>query len=174
MTMNILPPAEPGNPNGNMTSGAGRTFGYTSYNKPASISQGATTLQFDHDPEHQRYRQLGPSGMTLYVAGSGVLAEFSGLGTNTQWTNYLVTAAGMIGMHVERSDETIYTRYPRLREGRLPQGPSRLDRGHHRRERRRRGAALPRLSSGRRSRARGTPGASGATPTATTIRPARS
>ena len=34
-----------------------------------------------------------------------------------------VTAAGMIGMHVERSDETIYTRYPRLREGRLPQGP---------------------------------------------------
>ena len=83
MTMNILPPAEPGNPNGNMTSGAGRTFGYTSYNKPASISQGATTLQFDHDPEHQRYRQLGPSGMTVYVAGSGVLGELSGLGTNT-------------------------------------------------------------------------------------------
>jgi hypothetical protein len=48
-------------PNGNMTSGAGRTFGCTSYNKPASISRGATTLQFDHDPEHQRYRQLGPA-----------------------------------------------------------------------------------------------------------------
>src|SRR5256885_2309898 len=35
--------------NGNQISGLGRTITYSSYNKPASISQGTTTLGFNHD-----------------------------------------------------------------------------------------------------------------------------
>ena len=95
-----------------MTAGTGRTVTYSSYNKPASISRGTTTIQFDHDPEHQRFRQTALGATTLYLAGGGMLAEkMTGAGGSVQWTNYLVAAAGMIGMHVEHSDETVSTRY---------------------------------------------------------------
>jgi hypothetical protein len=50
-----------------MTSGNGLTVTYTSYNKPASISRGATTIGFRHDSEHNRYSQFGPAGETLYL-----------------------------------------------------------------------------------------------------------
>ena len=35
---------------GNMTSGNGLTVGYTSYNKPATITRGTNSVSFDHDP----------------------------------------------------------------------------------------------------------------------------
>ena len=55
---------------GNMTSGNGLTVAYTSYNKTASITRGTTSISFEHDTEHQRFSQMGPSGTTLYLAGS--------------------------------------------------------------------------------------------------------
>ncbi|OAF06065.1 hypothetical protein AYJ54_20465 [Bradyrhizobium centrolobii] len=38
--------------NGNQTSGLGRTIAWTSYNKPASITQGTRTVSFVDDTEH--------------------------------------------------------------------------------------------------------------------------
>src|SRR5262249_619831 len=52
--------------NGNQIGGLGRSITYTSYNKPASITQGASTLFFSHDPDHQRFKQVAPEGVTLY------------------------------------------------------------------------------------------------------------
>jgi hypothetical protein len=60
---------------GNQTSGLGRTIVYTSYNKPSSITQGARTISFLDDTEHQRFKQITPEGTTLYIAAFGVLAE---------------------------------------------------------------------------------------------------
>ena len=60
---------------GNMTSGNGVTVSYTSYNAPASITRGTTTITFEHGPEHQRFSQATPSGLMLYLAGGGVFAE---------------------------------------------------------------------------------------------------
>jgi RHS repeat-associated protein len=98
--------------NGNMSSGNGLTVSYTSSNKPTSITRGTVTIGFDHDPEQQRYRQTGPSSTTLYLNGGGVLAErVSGTGGSEQWNHYLVAAGGMVGLHIERSDETTATRY---------------------------------------------------------------
>ena len=57
-------------PNGNQTAGLGRSIGYTSYNKPASITQGARTITFLDDSEHQRFKQVTPEGTTLYIAAS--------------------------------------------------------------------------------------------------------
>jgi hypothetical protein len=40
-------------PNGNQTSGLGRSISYTSYNKPASITQGTRTINFLDDTEQR-------------------------------------------------------------------------------------------------------------------------
>jgi YD repeat-containing protein len=64
-------------PNGNQTSGLGRSISYTSYNMPASITQGARTISFLDDTDHQRFKQVTPEGATLYIAAFGVLAELS-------------------------------------------------------------------------------------------------
>jgi RHS repeat-associated protein len=102
-------------PNGNQTSGAGLTIGYTSFNQPATIARGAASLSFDYDPEHQRFRQLSASGTTLYLNenfASGVKSErFAGSGGTVRWTNYLYAGGELIGMRSEFSDETFATRY---------------------------------------------------------------
>ncbi len=97
---------------GNMTSGNGLTVGYTSYNKPATITRGTNSVSFDHDTEHQRFRQVGLGGTTLYLSGGPVMVEkFSGTGGIMQWSNYLVAGGQLVGVHIERSDETTLTRY---------------------------------------------------------------
>jgi RHS repeat-associated protein len=95
-----------------MTSGNGLSVTYTAFNKPATITRGTASVSFDHDPEHQRYAQTSLSGVTLYIAGGGVLAErFAGTGGIVRWTNYLMVGGRYIGIHVENSDETTATRY---------------------------------------------------------------
>jgi YD repeat-containing protein len=47
--------------NGNLTSGAGKSFTWTAFDLPSRISQGATNLDFTYGPEHQRPRQISPS-----------------------------------------------------------------------------------------------------------------
>jgi RHS repeat-associated protein len=93
---------------GNMTAGNGLTVAYASYNKPTSITRGTTTIGFSHDPEHQRFQQTAPGGTTLYLGGA---EKFTGSGGAVRWTNYLMAAGGLVGMHVENSDETTSTRY---------------------------------------------------------------
>ena len=89
---------------GNMTAGNGLSVAYASYDKPSSITRGTNTLLFAHDPEHQRYQQTAPGGTILYLGdamASGVPAErLAGTGGIVRWTNYLVAAGGVVGMHV--------------------------------------------------------------------------
>jgi hypothetical protein len=44
--------------NGNMTSGRGATFTWTSYNYPASITNGADTAAFSYTPDRQYWKQV--------------------------------------------------------------------------------------------------------------------
>jgi RHS repeat-associated protein len=101
--------------NGNQTSGLNRTITYTSYNKPASITQGTRTIIFADDTEHQRFKQITPEGTTLYIAGFGVLAEVTNPGTTTQrWTDYLSVGNAKVGMRVNQTSgvtTTLTTRY---------------------------------------------------------------
>jgi RHS repeat-associated protein len=100
-------------PNGNQTSGLGRSISYSSYNKPSSITQGTQTISFLDDTEHQRFQQVTPSGTTLYIAGFGVLAELSNAGTTAaKWTDYLSVGSAKVGMRVlQTASETLSTRY---------------------------------------------------------------
>ena len=89
--------------NGNQTGGNGLTLTYASFNKPATIARGSALIAFAHDSEHQRYKQMNPAGETLYLAGSGVMAERSlGAGGVVQWTNLSLRRRDAAGAGVER------------------------------------------------------------------------
>lgn len=97
--------------NGNMTSGAGRTFTYTSFNKASQIIQGAGNLQFTHDSEHERIKQIGSAGTTYYLNALGLNVErFVGSPT-VQWNEYLVAGGNVIGVRFNRADGTVLKRY---------------------------------------------------------------
>jgi YD repeat-containing protein len=83
-------------PNGNQTSGLGRTISYASYNKPSAITQGSTTLFFNHDVDHQRYKQIAPEGNTLYFDVFGIHTELF-IGATSQWNEYLTFSDAIIG-----------------------------------------------------------------------------
>ena len=99
--------------NGNQTAGLGRSIVYTSYNKPASITQGTRTISFLDDTDHQRFKQVTPEGSTLYISAFGVLTELSNPGAAGQkWTDYLSVGGAQIGMRVlQTASSTLSTRY---------------------------------------------------------------
>jgi RHS repeat-associated protein len=94
---------------GNLTSGAGRTVTWTSFNMVATIVQGATTIAFGYDADHSRITQTEASGSstttTTYLngpgsgsgAGAGVSAEKVVAGSVTTWTDYLFAAGARVG-----------------------------------------------------------------------------
>jgi RHS repeat-associated protein len=96
-------------PNGNQTAGVGRSITYTSYNKPASITQGLSTLFFSHDVDHQRFMQQAPEGTTLYFDAFGVHAELFSSGAS-EWVDYVSAGGAMLGMRVLYGS-TVTTRY---------------------------------------------------------------
>ena len=100
-------------PNGNQTSGLGRTISYSSYNKPASITLDARTISFLDDADHQRFKQVTPEGATLYISAFGVLAELSSPGASGQkWTDYLSVGGAKVGMRVlQTAAATVSARY---------------------------------------------------------------
>ena len=54
--------------NGNQTMGLNnRTVAYTSFDMASKIVLGITTVTFDYDANHARFRQTGPNGMTVYL-----------------------------------------------------------------------------------------------------------
>ncbi len=96
--------------NGNQTAGLGRSISYTSYNKPASVTQGSSTLFFSHDPDHQRFKQVAPEGVTLYIEAFGTRAELFSAATS-RWNEYLVAGGALAGVRFHNSDESVQTRY---------------------------------------------------------------
>jgi RHS repeat-associated protein len=92
--------------NGNETAGeTGKTLTYTSFNKPATITEGSNTVTFSHDTDHQRFKQVAQNGSTTlttrYVSAFGILAEFvMGSGGSNQWNEYLFVYGEMVGERV--------------------------------------------------------------------------
>ena len=96
-------------PNGNQTSGNGHTATWTSYNKPASITQGSTTIGFLDGPDHQRFQQVTAQGTTLYMDGFGLHAELV-MGSSWTWNEYLAVGNVPVGVRFINGGTTT-TRY---------------------------------------------------------------
>jgi RHS repeat-associated protein len=104
--------------NGNQTgaTGIGRTVTYNAANKPATITQGALTLSFADDVDHQRYQQTVMQGSTTttthYFDAFGVHAEPISYSTGAwQWNDYIMVSGSMVGMRIWRSDGSVSFRY---------------------------------------------------------------
>jgi RHS repeat-associated protein len=88
-------------PLGNQTSGLGRNITWTSYNMPASITQGTNTVSFQHDVDHQRIKQITAAGTTRYINAFGVTAELFAAGSGAaRWNDYLSVGNARVGMRV--------------------------------------------------------------------------
>jgi len=79
-----------------------------------SATNGATTLSFDHDSGHQRFRQRTPTGAVLYFAdaASGAASEVTAnTGSYAIWTDYLMAGGQVIGMRVSGGSTPAFTHY---------------------------------------------------------------
>jgi len=102
-------------PDGNQTAGLGRTIAWTSYNQPATITQGVNSASFLHDSDHQRFKQISSDGTTLYVRAFGVLAELVAPGTSAaRWNDYLAEGNVKVGVRfTDIAAAAVTTRYYR-------------------------------------------------------------
>jgi hypothetical protein len=98
---------------GNMTSGNGLTIAYTPFNKPATNPRHHKHCLRPTTPSTSASASLSPSGITLYLGGGGVFAErFAGIGGGgVRWTDYLIVGGRLVGVHIQKADETTATRY---------------------------------------------------------------
>jgi len=87
-------------PNGNQTAGLGRTITWTSYNMPASITQGTQTISFLHDPNHQRVKlvlRMLVTGGPLVRGGGGMPQRIMVISRPSSWSVLRMTEAGKSG-----------------------------------------------------------------------------
>ena len=79
--------------NGNVTSGAGRSVTYTSFNMAASVVSGSTTLALVYDSEHMRTKQSittgGVTTTTTYLYAMGQMEEKAVVGATATWRDYI-------------------------------------------------------------------------------------
>ncbi|UGQ46084.1 FG-GAP-like repeat-containing protein [Massilia endophytica] len=95
--------------NGNMTSGAGRTVTWNSFDMPVQISKGGASSTFYYGADHQRVKQVRSDGVTLWYAGAMEVEA----GTSTTVKTYLPNG---IGVEIEKSGTStlLYTHQDRL------------------------------------------------------------
>lgn len=101
--------------NGNLLTGGGRSFAYTSFNLPSAITQSTATASFTYDADHARATQVAGGETTVYLNprwDDGIHFEkttkASGL---IEHRHYLYAGNTPIALYTTRSDNTSSTRY---------------------------------------------------------------
>ena len=85
---------------GNMTSGSNRSYSWTSFDMPATLTAGSNNDAFVYGPNHERIKRIHSNGTTTtttyYIAGASVertTDSSSGIG---YWNDYLSGAGGLV------------------------------------------------------------------------------
>ncbi|MEK8016401.1 MAG: RHS repeat-associated core domain-containing protein [Candidatus Parabeggiatoa sp.] len=99
--------------NGNRISSTTGTVAYTSFNKPHTITEGHTTLQFLYGPNYSRYQQTVikdsvTESVKTYIGG---LYEQEISDTLTKDIHYIFAAGDSIAIETQSSDSNNSTRY---------------------------------------------------------------
>lgn len=98
--------------NGNMFSGAGRSIGWTSYNKPDLITKGQTTVRFDYGPDRARYRQVKTVGTetttTVYI---DKIYEQVTKGASVEDKHFILAGGKAIAIYTEKTAASATTHY---------------------------------------------------------------
>ena len=95
--------------NGNMTSGAGRSIAWTSFNQVQTVSKGSFSSTFSFGAGHERVKQMTNTGTTTLYVGS--LYEKVTNGSAFEHKHYIFSPAGRMAVYTERSDLTKDVRY---------------------------------------------------------------
>jgi RHS repeat-associated protein len=112
--------------NGNVTSGAGFTTTWTSFNMPNTITKQVAgtnvTDSFNYGPEHQRVRQIanlvngagqasGGTLTTLYVGGGLFEKETNSATGMVEHKHYIAVAGRLVTVFIKRSDSSTQWNY---------------------------------------------------------------
>ncbi|HEX4081045.1 MAG TPA: RHS repeat-associated core domain-containing protein [Rhizomicrobium sp.] len=94
------------------------SLSWTSFNKPSSIvHEGATTLGYSYDPEHNRIEMSAPGALTKYLSdpASGVMTEHMGP-TVTPYVDrdYIMADGQMVAIVVTQNGNSTPVYYPIL------------------------------------------------------------
>jgi RHS repeat-associated protein len=97
----VLNPTYSYDSNGNLTAGAGRTYTWTSFNMAETVTQGATSVSYLYDAQHQRVKQTDGSTTVKYFNDpiSGVSAEHDSTAGGT-WHDYLFVDGERVGLRI--------------------------------------------------------------------------
>ncbi len=87
--------------NGNRISGAGRTLTWTSFNKPKTVVDTATSTTFEYDPERARSRQTKVQGAvtTTITYVGGWFEQVAKTGEATRNIHYIFARGTRVAMH---------------------------------------------------------------------------
>jgi RHS repeat-associated protein len=100
--------------NGNMTSRAGSTIGWTSYNYPTSLASGSESTTIYYDPNRQYYKQVyvGSSGTETTHYVGGLLEKVALPGGTTDWRHYVRAEGQVVAVVSRMSTGTNSVSYP--------------------------------------------------------------
>ena len=116
----VVAPAYVYDNNGNLTSGAGRTLSYTSFNLPKSVTLGTASQSYYYDPEHVRFAMTeGTANKTVYLNprwDAGTHFEKETKGAIDEYKHFIYAGGKPVAMYVVKRDNTAkinstYTRY---------------------------------------------------------------
>jgi len=102
----VVNPAFVYDANGNLTSGAGRTYTWTSYNQVASITKGTTTVSFNFDVDHQRVKEINSNGTIIFVMAGGVHYEKKIGPRVTEHQHFIRAAGGIVALYATETGAT--------------------------------------------------------------------
>jgi RHS repeat-associated protein len=95
--------------NGNMTSGAGRTIQYSSFNKPTQITQNGRSATFSYGSDRSRFKKVNHKGdITLYLGGYERTNKADG---NIEQKHYIYAAGQLVAEHIVSTSQGTQTRY---------------------------------------------------------------
>jgi len=96
--------------NGNLTSGAGRSLTYMSFNLPLTLAQGSDSFQYTYNVDHERVRLVVTRSSGVYTTvylhpagGNALLYEKETQPNGTVEHRHYVNAMGLVGVYVTKN-----------------------------------------------------------------------
>ncbi len=93
--------------NGNLTSGAGRTVTWTSFNKPTTITKGSASETLTYDSDFNRIKKVAGTATTIYIGG---LYQKVTTGTLVEHKHFIGAGRAQV-VYTQRSTNVNDTRY---------------------------------------------------------------
>ena len=94
--------------NGNIVSGDGKAYQWSSFNKPIQLQAGNQTISFDYDVNRQRYRKLeDKAGVITETHYLGKSYERMSANYNVEHKHYIYAAGSLVAIHTQQTSGSV-------------------------------------------------------------------